>query len=103
MKNYLCEVKKLLTNKFGIEPNDEVLQQVDQLVIGGNQSKLFGIEMGLCQSQKEHCIQQVHHALDTYHHSSMDTEEIKTIVSNVLLHKAPTPDITDTVRLLIAE
>jgi isoaspartyl peptidase/L-asparaginase-like protein (Ntn-hydrolase superfamily) len=103
MKNYLLEVKNLLMNQFGVQAQNEVLEQLDQIVITGNQSKLFHIEMGLCQSQKEHCIQQVHHALDTYHHKSMDTEEIKTIVRNVLTNKAPTPEITETVRLLIAD
>jgi rRNA-processing protein FCF1 len=103
MKIYLLEVKNLLNNQLGVQIPDQVLQELDQIIIKGNQSKLFGIEMGLCQAQKEHCIQQVHHALDTYHHSSMDTEEIKTIVENVLKHKAPTPEITDTVRLLITD
>jgi isoaspartyl peptidase/L-asparaginase-like protein (Ntn-hydrolase superfamily) len=103
MKNYLSKVKDLLMNQFGVQASEKILEQIDQIVIAGNQSKLFGIEMGLCQSQKEHCIQQVHHALDTYHHPGMGTEEIKTIVSNVLQHKAPTPDITDTVRLLMAD
>lgn len=37
---------------------------------------------------KERCITQVHHALDSYHHSGMGTEELKTIVRNVIENRA---------------
>lgn len=33
---------------------------------------------------KERCIQQLHIALDNYHHPGMGTEELKTIVRNVI-------------------
>ena len=102
-KQHLSFVKELLAENFNIEADQAILNKINEIVIRGNQSRLFSIEMRLCQSQKEHCVQQIHHALDTYHHAGMDTQEIKTIVGNVLVHKVPTPDITDTVRLLIAD
>ena len=103
MKTFLTKVKALLHQNYQISASETDLNSINELILSGNQSDLFHIEMDLCQSQKRHCIQQVHHALDSYHHSGMDTEEIKTIVENVLTHKAPTPDITETVRLLIAK
>lgn len=40
---------------------------------------------------KESCIQQVQLAMDKYHHFSMDTEEIKTIVKNVIENRVELP------------
>lgn len=41
---------------------------------------------------KERCIQQVQLAMDKYHHFSMDTEEIKTIVKNVIANRVDLPE-----------
>lgn len=103
MKEFLQEVKSLLKANYFIDVKNEDLARINEVILQGNQSGLFQIEMQLCNSQKTNCIEQVNIALDKYHHSSMDTDEIKTIVTNVLTHKAPTPEITDTVRLLLAE
>jgi hypothetical protein len=103
VKDYLRNVRETILSTYGIDIQDQDLKNIDETIIKGNKSRLFRAEMDLCNSQKQHCIDQVHFALDTYHHAGMNTEEIKTIVDNVLTHKAPTPDITDTVRLLLAE
>lgn len=103
MKDYLRKVEQILKSAYGIDIQEEHLKNIDETILKGNKSRLFRAEMDLCNSQKQHCIDQVHHALDTYHHERMNIDEIKTIVENVLTHKAPTPDITDTVRLLLAE
>jgi hypothetical protein len=103
MKNYLRNVQNLIKTRFDIEIPECSLKELDEIIIKGNQSTLFKIEKDLCESQKKFCVDQVHHALNNYHHAGMGTEEIKTIVQNVLTLKAPTPDITETVRLLISE
>jgi hypothetical protein len=102
MKNYLHKVKAFFQQKYQVSVADTDLETINEIILIGNQSPLFQIEMGLCQQQKENCIQQLHLALDNYHHTGMDKEEIKTIVRNVLTNRAPTPEITETVRLLIA-
>lgn len=103
MKNYLTKIKALLQQQYSVSIQDEDAKKIDRIVIEGIQSPLFHIEMGLCVSQKKNCIEQLHLALDKYHHEGMETEEIKQIVSNVLLHRAPTPEITDTVRMLLSD
>jgi uncharacterized protein YeeX (DUF496 family) len=103
MKTYLRNVENLLNQRFGIKIDSESLKNIDETIIKGNQSELFQIEKNLCDSQKQFCVDQVHVALDTYHHPGMETAEIKTIVQNVLSMKARTPEITETVRLLLAE
>ena len=103
MKNYLAKIKALLQQHYSVSVQDEDLRKIDRLVIEGNQSSLFHIEMGLCESQKKNCVEQLHYALEQYHYEGMETEEIKQIVSNVLLHRAPTPEITDTVSLLLID
>lgn len=101
MKNYLHQVQALLQQNYAVLVSESDLDKINEKVLQGNQSNLFQIEMELCQKQKQHCIDQLHVALDNYHHAGMSTEEIKTIVDTVLTHRAPTPEITDTVRLLI--
>jgi hypothetical protein len=41
--------------------------------------------------------------MDKYHHTGMETDEIKTIVGNVIQNRAELPDITETVRLFIVD
>lgn len=101
MKNYLNKINAIIQQNYGISLQTEDLKKIDAIVITGNQSNLLQIEGQLCQAQKQNCIDQLHLAFDKYHHESMNTEEIKTIVSNVLNNRAPTPEITDTVRLLL--
>lgn len=67
---------KSISKKHGL-----ILPDLDQR----QQLENFAIEL------KECCIQQVQLALDKYHHFSMDKEEIKTIVRNVIENRVELP------------
>jgi uncharacterized protein YpuA (DUF1002 family) len=102
-KEYLRNVVNFFHAKYNVDIQEDDVKKIDEMIIKGQQNQLFKIEMELCRSQKNQCINELHFAMDKYHHKGMTTEEVKTIMQNVLTHKAPTPDITDTVRLLLLE
>lgn len=67
---------KSISEKHGfIQPDLDQRQQLEN----------FALEL------KERCIQQVQLAMDKYHHFSMDKEEIKTIVRNVIENRVELP------------
>lgn len=102
MKAYLTEIRRELEQK-GVSVEKIDFQELERKIIMARQSDIFHIEMDLMNQQKQECISQVHHAMNKYHYPGMSTDEINTIVANVLTHRAPTPKITDTVRLLISD
>jgi len=70
-----------ITGQINFEKHGLSLTDSDQAQAVANHS----IEL------KERCIQQVHHALDTYHHEGMGTQELKTIVRNVIENRVEIP------------
>lgn len=103
MKQYLRQISQLLRKNYEVSISEEDLKQVNEIVLKGNQSNLFHIEHNLCVSQKQNCIDQLHFSFDKYYHEGMPLDDVKSIVTNVLKDKAPTPEITDTVSFLLAE
>jgi hypothetical protein len=103
MKIQLSKISQYFQENHGLSLTDQELEMINENVLTANQDRIIQIEEKHFNDLKSSCINSVWHALDKYHHSGMGTDEIKTIVGNVIQNRAELPDVTETARLFILD
>ena len=103
MRIQLSKISQYFQENHGLSLTDQELEMINENVLTANQDRIIQIEEKYFNDLKSSCINSVWQALDNYHHAGMETDEIKTIVGNVIQNRAELPGITETARLFIVD
>jgi|GEM_PF-3450956 len=103
MRNQLSKISQYFQENHGLSLTDQELVMINENVLTTNQGRIIQIEEKHLSDLKSSCINSVWQAMDKYHHTGMETDEIKTIVGNVIQNRAELPGITETARLFIVD
>jgi hypothetical protein len=103
MKIQHSKIIQYFQENHGLSLTDQELVMINEHVLTTNQGRILQVEEKHFNDLKSSCINSVWQAMDKYHHTGMETDEIKTIVGNVIQNRAELPDITETVRLFIID
>lgn len=103
MFNLLKEI-----NDSGVKPclvvsENKVLEKNSAFNAIGNNDLYQDFLLDLLEKQRQLCILDINKAVEKYHHPGMGSEELKTIVVNVITKKASVPDITESARLFLSQ